>query len=54
MNENGKTATEPTRQAAMLAGVASYAERTGGRRAPMEYPAPYPYWLRGKVARIRR
>lgn len=54
MNENGKTATTPPRQAAMVEAVTSYTGRTGGKRHPSDYPAPYPYWLRGKVARIRR
>ena len=54
MNESTKTATAPTRQAAMVEAVTSYTGRTGGKRDPMGYPPPYPYWLRGKVARIRR
>ena len=52
MNGNAKTAT--TRQADMLESVRRYDERTHGKRHPSDYPSPYPYWLRGKVARIRR
>lgn len=51
MNES---TTKGTRQADMLASVNRYTGRTGGKRHPSDYPAPYPYWLRGKVARIRR
>lgn len=52
MSESAKAT--PTRQAAMLDSVNRHAERTGGKRHPSDYPSPYPYWLRGKVARIRR
>lgn len=41
----------PARQAAMLDGIGASATR---KRHPSEYPRPYPYWLRGKVNRIRR
>ncbi len=49
--KDGKTQDRLT---AMLEGVARYEKMTGGKRSPMDYPEPYPYWLRGKVNRIRR
>lgn len=54
MSGNGKAAITPTRKAAIIEAVADYTGRAGGKRHPSDYPAPYPYWLRGKVNRIRR
>lgn len=54
MKGSGKTTTTPPRQAAMIEAVTGCTGRTGGKPAPIDYPAPYPYWLRGKVNRIRR